>query len=151
MGAADWDSTLQRPATRPAVSRRATSSSVLTGMKLTLGDTTIDIVATPGHTPGTLSYVFPVKDQGRTGDGRVFRRHADRRVRHQRRALGRIHRVAEANRQGGRRCGRDGDPSNHSEYDNAYTKARLIAAQARRSARTIRSSSAPTACSATSR
>ena len=36
------------------------------GTKLTLGDTTIQIVATPGHTPGTLSYVFPVKDQGRT-------------------------------------------------------------------------------------
>ena len=36
------------------------------GSKLTLGDTTIEIVATPGHTPGTLSYVFPVKDQGRT-------------------------------------------------------------------------------------
>jgi len=33
---------------------------------LTLGDTTMQIVATPGHTSGTLSYVFPVKDQGRT-------------------------------------------------------------------------------------
>ena len=36
------------------------------GRKLTLGDTTVEIVSTPGHTPGTLSYVFPVKDQGRT-------------------------------------------------------------------------------------
>ena len=35
------------------------------GMKLTLGDTTIQIVSTPGHTPGTLSYVFPVKHEGR--------------------------------------------------------------------------------------
>ena len=31
-----------------------------------LGDTTVQIVATPGHTPGTLSYVFPVKNQGQT-------------------------------------------------------------------------------------
>jgi metallo-beta-lactamase class B len=35
-------------------------------LKLKLGDTTLDIIATPGHTPGTLSYVFPVKDGGRT-------------------------------------------------------------------------------------
>ena len=66
---------------------------------------------------------------GTDGHGRVFRRHADRRVRHQRRAMGRIHRVAEANREGGRRCGCDRTLSNHSEYDNAYTKARLLAAK----------------------
>ena len=36
------------------------------GRKLTLGDTTVKIVSTPGHTPGTLSYVFPVKNQGQT-------------------------------------------------------------------------------------
>src|SRR5690606_2458941 len=36
------------------------------GMKITLGDTTIEVLATPGHTPGTLSYIFPVKDGDRT-------------------------------------------------------------------------------------
>ena len=36
------------------------------GMKLRVGDTTIDIIATPGHSPGTLSYLFPVKDGART-------------------------------------------------------------------------------------
>jgi metallo-beta-lactamase class B len=36
------------------------------GQKLTLGDTTITIYITPGHTPGTLSVVFPVKDNGAT-------------------------------------------------------------------------------------
>jgi metallo-beta-lactamase class B len=36
------------------------------GTKITLGDTTVTVVPTPGHTPGTLSYVFPVKDQGKT-------------------------------------------------------------------------------------
>ena len=66
MGAPDWESTLQRPAT--AAGGVPTRDVVVgpAGMKLTLGDTTLDIVATPGHTPGTLSYVFPVKDQGRT-------------------------------------------------------------------------------------
>jgi metallo-beta-lactamase class B len=31
------------------------------GQKLTLGDTTISIYITPGHTPGTLSLIFPLK------------------------------------------------------------------------------------------
>lgn len=34
--------------------------------KLTVGGTTIDIVPTPGHTPGTISVIFPVRDSGRT-------------------------------------------------------------------------------------
>jgi len=36
------------------------------GQKITLGDTTVTILTTPGHTPGTLSMIFPVKDHGRT-------------------------------------------------------------------------------------
>ena len=35
------------------------------GQQLTLGDTTITIWRTPGHTPGTLSYTFTVFDNGR--------------------------------------------------------------------------------------
>ena len=49
-----------------AVCPSATSRLDPEGYKLTLGDTTVDIVYTPGHTAGTLSYVFPVKDKGRT-------------------------------------------------------------------------------------
>src|SRR5678816_3595139 len=66
MGAPDWESTVQRPAT--AAGGVPTRDVVVTseGMKLTLGDTTVTIVATPGHTAGTLSYVFPVKDGART-------------------------------------------------------------------------------------
>src|SRR5437870_8119255 len=66
MGAADWESTLQRPATAPGGVPTRDVAVGPAGMKLTLGDTTIDIISTPGHTPGTLSYVFPVKEQGRT-------------------------------------------------------------------------------------
>jgi metallo-beta-lactamase class B len=32
------------------------------GMKLTLGDTTLTLYVTPGHTPGTISTLIPVKD-----------------------------------------------------------------------------------------
>ena len=34
------------------------------GQKITLGDTTVTIVTTPGHTPGTLSMLFTVRDHG---------------------------------------------------------------------------------------
>jgi metallo-beta-lactamase class B len=34
------------------------------GQKLALGDTTITIYITPGHTGGTLSFLIPVKDHG---------------------------------------------------------------------------------------
>jgi len=34
------------------------------GYKLTLGDTTLTLYATPGHTPGAYSMVFPVYDHG---------------------------------------------------------------------------------------
>ena len=35
------------------------------GMPLTLGDTTVTLWRTPGHTPGTLSFTFEVFDRGR--------------------------------------------------------------------------------------
>src|ERR1700678_4067170 len=34
------------------------------GQKFTLGDTTLTLYITPGHTPGTISTLFPVKDNG---------------------------------------------------------------------------------------
>ena len=36
--------------------------AVRDGYTITLGDTTVTIVATPGHTPGTISPIFPVRD-----------------------------------------------------------------------------------------
>jgi metallo-beta-lactamase class B len=67
MGAADWESTLQRPATAAGgVPKRDVAVAPEGTTKITLGDTTVTVVPTPGHTPGTLSYVFPVKDQGKT-------------------------------------------------------------------------------------
>jgi metallo-beta-lactamase class B len=38
--------------------------AVRDGYTITLGDTTVRIVATPGHTPGTISPIFPVRDGG---------------------------------------------------------------------------------------
>ena len=62
MGAPDWD--LVAKNTRdPAPKRDMVASD---GQKLTLGDTTITLYLTPGHTPGTVSTLVPVKDGSRS-------------------------------------------------------------------------------------
>jgi metallo-beta-lactamase class B len=129
MGAPDWESTLQRAPT--AAGGVPTRDVVVgpAGMKLTLGDTTVDIVATPGHTPGTLSYVFPVKDQGRT----VTVAYSGGTLTGAFGANGaRWDEYIESQRRIGKAAADAGATvilSNHSEYDNAYTKARLIGAK----------------------
>jgi metallo-beta-lactamase class B len=60
MSPADWDVLDKRTVgTKPKRDMEATD-----GQKLTLGDTTLTLYITPGHTPGTISTVFPVKDNG---------------------------------------------------------------------------------------
>src|SRR5262245_26736711 len=61
MSAADWDVLDRANGTKPKRDMVATD-----GQKLTLGDTTVTMYVTPGHTPGTVSSVFPVKDNGST-------------------------------------------------------------------------------------
>jgi metallo-beta-lactamase class B len=126
MGAADWEATLKRPPTAAGGVPKQDISVGPDGTKLTLGDTTVQVVATPGHTPGTLSYIFPVKDQGRTvmvaysggtltgafgSDGARW----DEYIASQRK-------IAKAAADAGASV----ILSNHSEYDGAYTKARLV-------------------------
>ena len=129
MGAADWDATLQRPATAAGGVPTRDVTVGPRGMKLTLGDTTIDIIPTPGHTPGTLSYVFPVKDQGRTlmvaySGGTLTGAFGNNGARWDEYVASQK-RIAKAAADAGATV----ILSNHSEYDNAYTKARLIAAK----------------------
>jgi metallo-beta-lactamase class B len=60
MSPADWDVLDKRTnGTKPKRDVEATD-----GQKLTLGDTTLTLYITPGHTPGTISTLFPVKDNG---------------------------------------------------------------------------------------
>ena len=130
MGAPDWDATLKRaPDVAGGVPARGPGNIAVgpEGNKVALGDTTVDIVFTPGHTPGTLSYVFPVKDRGKTvmvaysggtltgafgTDGKRWDEYID--------SQKRMAQAAAA-------AGASVILSNHSEYDNAYTKARLVA------------------------
>jgi metallo-beta-lactamase class B len=61
MSAADWNVIDGLGGTKPARDLVATD-----GQRLTLGDTTLTLYVTPGHTPGTLSLAFPVRDNGTT-------------------------------------------------------------------------------------
>jgi metallo-beta-lactamase class B len=60
----DWDMVEQFP-NRYLTMAPKRDVEVEDGQQLTLGDTTITIWRTPGHTPGTLSYTFTVFDRGR--------------------------------------------------------------------------------------
>ena len=62
MSAADWDLILNSKQSYPTPTRDIVATD---GQKLTLGDTSLTLYLTPGHTPGTISTLIPVKDQGR--------------------------------------------------------------------------------------
>ncbi|MBV9550972.1 MAG: MBL fold metallo-hydrolase [Alphaproteobacteria bacterium] len=127
MGAADWDSTLARPATAAGgVPRRGPGDISVgpEGYKLTLGDTSVNIIATPGHTPGTISMTFPVKDHGRLltvaysgGTAFNFPRTAENFA------------IYEATQKkmgaAAAAAGATVLMSNHTEFDGAYDKVRL--------------------------
>jgi metallo-beta-lactamase class B len=60
MGRQDWD-LVEQNKTTPIPKRDMIAGD---GQKITLGDTTLTLYATPGHTAGTFSVVIPVKDNG---------------------------------------------------------------------------------------
>ena len=62
MSAADWDLIGRNTQAWPKPKRDLVATD---GQKLTLGDTTLTLYLTPGRTPGTISTLIPVRDQGR--------------------------------------------------------------------------------------
>jgi len=126
MGGPDWDAIEKAnpmPGGTPKRDMVATD-----GEKLTLGDTTVTIVLTPGHTLGTLSLLFPVKDQGRPlnvvySGGTAFNNQFDAK---------RFQMYIASQRKLAKLAADSGATvllSNHSEFDGAYTKARLLASR----------------------
>lgn len=63
MTAADWDLVLpaQKPG-RPLASRDGDAGN---GQRLTLGDTTVTLAHTPGHTPGSMAVIVPTSWKGK--------------------------------------------------------------------------------------
>ncbi len=64
MGGPDWDS-IERSVNGYPLGKPRRDIVADDGQKITLGDTAVTIVTTPGHTPGTLSMLFTVKDNGK--------------------------------------------------------------------------------------
>ncbi|MEV0234648.1 MBL fold metallo-hydrolase [Nonomuraea sp. NPDC050786] len=61
MSRADWDLL----AADPPANAPKRDLEITDGQRLTLGDTTITFHLTPGHTPGTVSPIFPVRWKGK--------------------------------------------------------------------------------------
>ena len=107
-----------------AACRSATSPWGPRAKNSRVGDTTIDIIATPGHSPGTLSYLFPVKDGARTltvaysgGTAFNFPRLAENFA---------IYRDSASKMlAAARAAGATVLMTNHTEFDRAYDRARI--------------------------
>jgi metallo-beta-lactamase class B len=127
MGAPDWES-IEKSVNQYPNGKPKRDIVAADGQKITLGDTSVTIVQTPGHTPGTLSMIFQVKDGGRPltvaySGGTAFNfqndvPHFDTYINSQRKMA---QAAAEANA--------TILMSNHSEFDYAVTKIRLMAAR----------------------
>jgi metallo-beta-lactamase class B len=62
-GAEDWDAVDK--STNHAGGKPKHDMVGTDGMKISVGDASVQIVTMPGHTPGTLSYLFEVRDHGK--------------------------------------------------------------------------------------
>jgi metallo-beta-lactamase class B len=127
MGGPDWDS-IERSVNGYPLGKPKRDIVADDGQKITLGDTTVTIVTTPGHTPGTLSMLFTVKDGGRPlnvaySGGTAFNfpstaPNFDIYIQSQRKMAAA---AAAANS--------TVFMSNHSEFDNAVQKIKMMAAR----------------------
>ena len=127
MGAPDWDA-IEKSANQYPNGKPKRDIVAADGQKITLGDTSVTLILTPGHTPGTISMLFQVKDNGRPltiaySGGTAFNfvndaPHFDIYINSQRK-------MAEA----AARANATILMSNPSEFDNAVTKIKLMAAR----------------------
>jgi metallo-beta-lactamase class B len=125
LGAADWD-LIERANSMPG--GKPKRDITLTDGKITLGDTTVTTILTPGHTPGTISLIFQVKDNGRPltvaySGGTAFafpydHAHFDVFIASQRK-------IAAAAAEAGATV----ILTNHSAFDNAVTRTKLLSSR----------------------
>jgi metallo-beta-lactamase class B len=111
MSALDWDVIDRLGGTKPARDVIATD-----GQALTLGDTTVTLHVTPGHTPGTLSVIIPVRDGSRRHTAALW---GGTGLNADRESLGQY--IASAQRFEGiaQKAGADIILSNHTDWDGS--------------------------------
>ena len=64
LSAVDWDTMLKTPGRANGPTPPARDRVLADGEEIKIGDTTVRVVLTPGHTPGTISSIVNVKDAG---------------------------------------------------------------------------------------
>ena len=134
MSAADWDYLETDPGRWPKAKRDIAATD---GYKLTLGDTTLTLYLTPGHTPGTISTLIPVKDGGQShvavlwgGTGFNWRSGSPRYIRPDRQAPWWYENYANSARKLrdiAAKAGADVLLSNHPQYDRTKTNLPALA------------------------
>jgi metallo-beta-lactamase class B len=127
MGGPDWDS-LEKSVYGYPGGKPKRDIVADDGQQITLGDTAVTIITTPGHTPGTLSMIFAVKDNGKPltvaySGGTAFNfpftaANFDTYIKSQSKMAAA---AASANA--------TILMSNHSEFDSATTKIRMLASR----------------------
>ena len=127
MAKEDWDATL--PAQKPERPLAMRDVDIKHGDTLTLGDTTLKMYLTPGHTPGTISTIFQVKDRGTTHTVATWGGTAFNFAPKPENFLPYI-RSAERYRDVVQKSGADIVLSNHTAYDS--TNAKIAALRARK-------------------
>jgi metallo-beta-lactamase class B len=123
-GAEDWDAIGKAATHMGGKPRRDITGD--DGMTISAGDASIRIVTMPGHTPGTLSYLFEVRDHGKPlrvaypgGTAIPFNGDAD----YYDRYIASSKKMAKAAAD----YGATALITNHTEFDNAYFKAHTAA------------------------
>jgi metallo-beta-lactamase class B len=133
MGAPDWD-TVEKYPNRYKTMAPKRDIVATDGMKITLGGRTVTIWTTPGHTPGTISYTFTALDRGRTvniaySGGTAFNfvnNTPDPGIRNFQTYIDSQKKMAQK----AAAVHADVLLSNHSEFDNAYNRNRMLAGRA---------------------
>jgi metallo-beta-lactamase class B len=130
MGGPDWDLVGKFPNRYKTMAPKRDIVAT-DGMKITVGDAAITIWLTPGHTPGTISYTFQVRDRGRPvnvvhSGGTAFNfvnNTPDPGIKNFQIYIdSQTHLAAQAAATGATVL-----LSNHSEFDNAFNKNRMLA------------------------
>lgn len=133
MSADDWELLSTDPGRWPKAKRDLVAPD---GYKLTLGDTTLVLYVTPGHTLGTISSIIPVKDGDRThvaalwgGTGFNWRSGSPRYIRPDRPATFWYNHYANSARRFreiAAKAGADVLLSNHPQYDGSTAKLPMM-------------------------
>ena len=123
-GAEDWDAIEKAPSHMGGKPKHDVTGD--DGMTISVGDASLRIVTMPGHTPGTLSYLFEIRDHGKPlrvayVGGTAVPFNAD--AQYYDRYLASSRKMAKAAAD----YGATALITNHTEFDNAYYKAHTAA------------------------